>query len=112
MYVSTSDLLNGITQLYGGTVDLKDGTGTFKDKTTNLNSDVSKQIDDVLSKLTGDNSAPVSFISSKNTNVKSVQFVLKTDAIAVHSTAAPAASVAKTLTPWQRFLKLFGLYKG
>ena len=52
---------------------------------------------------------PVSFVSEKNTNVESVQFVMQTDAIEVEETDEAAAAQEEKLSFWQKLLRLFGL---
>ena len=108
LYTGTTDLSKGVSELYGGTNKLKDGTSKFKKKTAHLDTDVTDQINDLVSKISGDTSIPISFVSSENTKVQSVQFVIKTSAIEVHKAAEPADKTAATLTLWQKFLALFG----
>lgn len=109
LYSGTTDLMDGSSKLYGGTVDLKNGTGDFKEKTSNIDAQVSDQIDEVMSKLTGDQSKPVSFVSNENTEVQSVQFVIKTNDIEVQKMISHKEKTTKTLTVWQKILNLFGL---
>ena len=49
--------------------------------------------------------------SNKNTEVKAVQFVIKTAAIEKQEIAVDTVDIAKKLNFWQKLLKLFGLYK-
>lgn len=83
----TGTLNSGVSELYDATQQLCDGATTLADGTNTMNKEVSgidteidDKIDEVLDSLQG-NGEVVSFTSDKNTNVKSVQFVLKTDAI-------------------------------
>lgn len=48
-----------------------------------------------------------SFVSDKNTNVKSVQFVIKTDAIEISEAEEQESNQEEKLTFWQKLLKLF-----
>lgn len=106
-----------------GAGELKNGTGELKSETSKIDADKVKdetlkkaqsQIDDkiknIKSGLLGSDEKTVSFISDKNTDVKAVQFVIKTDGI-----KKPAVEAKPTAEPqlnfWQKFLKLFGLYK-
>ena len=52
----------------------------------------------------------VSFISDKNKDVASVQFVIKTGAVEIPEPDAPVEKPAENLNFWQRLLRLFGLY--
>lgn len=83
----TGTLNSGVSELYDATQQLCDGATTLADGAKTMNAEVSgmdteidDKIDEVLDSLQG-NSEVVSFASDKNTNVTSVQFVLKTDAI-------------------------------
>lgn len=83
----TGTLNSGASKLYDATKQLRDGATTLAEGTNTMNEEVSgmhTEIDDkiseVLDSLQG-NGEVVSFTSNKNTNVTSVQFVLKTDAI-------------------------------
>ncbi|BCN29177.1 coiled-coil domain-containing protein [Anaeromicropila herbilytica] len=109
LYESTNDLTAGVSALYNGSNDLADGTGKFKDKTANMDSEVNDQIDSVLSELKGDGSKTVSFSSGKNNEVKSVQFVLKTQQIEKKEVVKSTEKKEKKLNVWQKFLNLFGL---
>ena len=51
-----------------------------------------------------------SFVSEKNTEIESVQFVIKTDAISVNDAPQEEETVQETLTFWQKLLRLFGMY--
>lgn len=74
-------LSNGLNQLYNGAVKLNDGTTTLKNKTSNLDTTIEDKINKMLENIKGENKEITSFTSDKNTNVKSVQFVIKSDAI-------------------------------
>ena len=107
LYSGTSDLLTGVSTLYDGTGDLTDGTGTFKEKTSNLDSEVNEQINSVLSEVKGDDSEAVSFVSEQNANVKSVQFVIKTQQIERKEVVTTTQTNDEKLSIWEKFLNLF-----
>jgi putative membrane protein len=107
LYDGTNSLVDGVGKLYNGSVDLKDGSGELKDKTSNMESDVNTQIDDVLSKVNGDQSDVVSFTSEKNINIKSVQFVLKTQAIEKEEVTVVAEKTTEKLNIWEKIIGLF-----
>lgn len=104
------ELHDGTIELYDGTVELTDGTFEFRDKTANLDKDLKDKINDAISDMLGGDFEIVSFVSDKNTNVESVQFVIKTDGIGVENTTAIEPVVEQPLTFWQKLLRLFGLY--
>ena len=61
--------------------ELKDGTSKFHEKTSDMDEQVSDKIDDMISSISGSDDEVVSFVSDKNTNVDSVQFIIKTAAV-------------------------------
>ena len=68
-------------KLATGAAQLKSGTSQFRQKTSGLDAQVSDVVDEMVSSVTGRDVAVKSFVSSKNTEIESVQFVLKTKAI-------------------------------
>ncbi len=139
LYSGTGELLSGIVELYNGTGSLKDGTGTLDDgvaellfgiaqlsdgvgelkegtstmraETKGMDTEVADQIDGLVETVTGGDFAAVSFVSEKNTNVQSVQFVMKTNGIQKEEASEGMPEAQKKLTAWQKFLNLFGLYR-
>lgn len=103
--------LNGkMGELADGAQTLCDGTGTFVQQTDGLDGKVDEQIQDVLSSLTGGDEV-TSFVSEKNTNVDSVQFVIKTAAIEKVEAPVTEEAPAAKQSFWQKLLRLFGLGK-
>ena len=78
---NTSALNNGAQNLTDGVNKLADGTQTFYDKTGNIDDQILDGIDDAINGFSGKDYKVKSFVSSKNKNVKSVQFVMKTEGI-------------------------------
>ena len=64
-----------------GLITYTDGAKQLYSSTSDMDSQVQEQIDSILSSLGGGSETAASFVSDKNTDVKSVQFVIKTDAI-------------------------------
>ena len=75
-----------------------------------MDSKIEEQIDELLDTFTGGSSDIASFVSEKNTNIKSVQFVIKTDGIHMQETEDVLSEDTKTLSVWEKLLNLFGLY--
>lgn len=95
------DYADGMRKLHSGTTKLRNQTATLPD-------DVQTKIDDLASEYSGDDFTPVSFVSSKNTNVALVQFVLKCDGIeSPESISTGDKSDTKQETFWDRFSLLF-----
>lgn len=103
----TVDLYDGTSDLYDGTVELQDGTKEFYDKTYDMDTQVREQIDDMLAEISGSDAPVVSFVSDKNENVNSVQFVIKTAAIEKEE----VAEVVAEETPTGFFQKLLALFR-
>lgn len=64
----------------------------------------------MISSVSGTDFELTSFVSEKNTNVESVQFVIKTAAIAQDAPGETVPVVEEKLNFWQKLLRLFGLY--
>ena len=92
-------------ELYGGTDALADGTQQLSDGTS--------QIPEKLGEMmgSGEEFTPHSFLSDKNENVKSVQFVFSTEAISLPEPEEPEAEPEEEKTGiellFQRFIDLF-----
>ena len=108
--LSVGELNDAVKELYGGTTELSDGTSEFVDKTSDIDTQISDEIDSMTSSISGGDGETVSFISDKNTNVDSVQFVIKTAAIEKAKTTVSDTVEEAPLTFWQKLLRLFGLY--
>ena len=85
---SYQKLHNGIGELANGTVQFESGVGALHNGTTELHESTSdlpeqmtEEIDEMISEYDKSDFEAVSFVSDKNENVNSVQFVLKTDSI-------------------------------
>lgn len=102
------ELSDGTLELYDGTVTLSDGTFEFRDKTATIDTDIIDIIKEKIDEIMGGNLTPVSFVSEKNTNVTSVQFVMKTPDIEELEIVTVKPEKTEKLTFWQRFLALFG----
>ncbi len=101
-----AELADGIARLYDGTSELKDGTGELRSETNGMDTEIENTIDELLDSFTGSGDA-VSFVSEKNINVKSVQFVMQTDAIQL-TEVEEVTQPEEELSFWQKLLNLFG----
>ena len=109
LYSACAELGTAIRELRDGLSSYKDGTGTLRNETSDMDSEIADKIDEMLDTISGGGDPVVSFVSDKNTNVSSVQFVLKTEAIRVPETDGAAPEETQELTFWQKLLHLFGL---
>lgn len=106
-----AELLSGIAQLYDGAGELKDGTSTMREETAGMDTEITDKIDELIETVTGGDFEVTSFVSDKNTNVQSVQFVIKTDGVQTEEVSEVMEEAPKKLSAWQKFLNLFGLYR-
>ena len=89
--------------------ELKSGTAEFKNATSDISSQISTEIDSMLADALGSETELTSFVSEKNTNIQSVQFVMQTEAVEVAEPTVAAPIAEEKLNFWQKLLKLFGL---
>lgn len=105
-----AELLAGIAQLYDGSNELKDGTLAMREETSGMDTQITEKIDELLESITGGNMELESFSSGQNTQVESVQFVIKTPHIQVEEVTETLIEETESLNFWQKLLRLFGLY--
>ena len=108
--LSVDELSDAVGELYDGTGELTDGTTEFVDKTSDMDTQISDEIDSMTASLSGGDGDAESFVSEKNTNVNTVQFVIKTAAIEKAETTTDNTVESAPLTFWQKLLRLVGLY--
>ena len=111
LYQAGAQMNTAIGQLRDGLADYKKGTAALRSGTAGVGSDVGGQISGLLDSISGGGEKVVSFVSDKDTNVSSVQFVLKTGAIEAPKTESGTAAPSAQLTFWQKLLQLFGWSK-
>lgn len=101
------ELYHGITALDDGSRKLQNGTDEFYTKTADADTQVKNKMDDMIEEISGGNEPVVSFVSDKNTNVKSVQFVIKTSAIEKEETEPATVTTTEKKNFWQKLVELF-----
>lgn len=105
--VGTSQLASGVNQLGSGSSKLNDGTNKLNKETSKLPKTIDEKIDEITSKYTNDDFKAVSFASENNTNIESVQFAIRTDAIKIKEVETKEEVKAEKTTIWDKFLNLF-----
>ena len=113
-----SDMLNqtaktlelAATDLKNGLDEYAKGVDTLNTGTKDLSTEIQKGIDDMVRDIFGNSDETRSYVSDKNTDVTSVQFVFKTEAITDDKAEGTPDVPEEDLNFWQRLLKLFGLY--
>lgn len=106
---SVGKLDSAVKELFGGTTKLKEGTDEFVDEASDMSGKVDEEIDTMLESITREDTERSSFVSEKNVNVKSVQFVIKTEAIEIEEAEEVMEEETEKLSFWQKLLNLFGL---
>ncbi|MDR0863204.1 MAG: hypothetical protein LBN30_10625 [Oscillospiraceae bacterium] len=109
-----SAVSDGVAEVAGGIAEVTDGLAELADGAKKLDDETSKlpeRIDEEIAKLTdgmsGEAAQPVSFADARNTNVASVQFVLRTSAVTAPTPPAPPITAAESETFWDRLWALF-----
>ncbi len=105
-----SEIKVNTDKLYDGTTELAKGTKEFVNKTSGIDTEISDEVNDMVSSISKSDEQVVSFVSDKNTNVTSVQFVIKTSAIEKVTSNSSETEETVNLTFIQKLLRLFNLY--
>ena len=107
LYSGTKALADGLFTLYEATGTLSDGTTELVDKTADMDDEIQDQIDDLLDSISGGDTEITSFVSSKNTDVHSVQFVMNTEAIELPDETEAVAVEQEETGFLQKLVNLF-----
>ncbi|MGN0529211.1 MAG: hypothetical protein ACI4IE_08765 [Eubacterium sp.] len=107
LYSGVNQYTQGSVSLYNGTVDLKKGTSKFYSEASGADKKIDDKIEDMIDSISGGDSETQSFVSDKNTNVKSLQFVIKTDPIEEEEKEENDDSGQQKQTFWDKILALF-----
>lgn len=105
------ELYDGVEQLCAGASEKSEGSGEFYEETADMDTQVEEEIDGILSTIEGNQTETVSYVSGKNTNVESVQFVIKTAGIELPEVTEKDVVEEKPASFWQKFIRLFGIGK-
>ena len=103
----SASLYTGILSMDQGSKSLQEGTNEFYEQTADVDEQVQNQIDDMLDEISGGDDPVVSFASEKNTNISSLQFVIKTSAIEKAELEETNAKTAESKSFWQKLVDLF-----
>ncbi len=104
---SVSLLNDSAGKLADGSAELKKGTAEFAEEADQFSEDADKEISEMLDLVNGEDSGTVSFTSDKNTNVRSLQFVIKTAAIEKAEAESNTAETDSSKSLWEKFIDLF-----
>ncbi len=74
-----------------------------------MDSEIAGIFDDITDEIFGGDFETVSFVSEQNTQVNSVQFVIKLPGVEAKEAKEPEAVPEQKLSFWQKLLRLFKL---
>lgn len=100
-------LAEGTKEIYGGAKELSNGANTLNENTKDLPQQIASIGEDLISEYDKSDFKPVSFISSENKNVTSVQFVMQTGKIEKEQAPTQPAETEPETTFWTRLMDLF-----
>ncbi|MFG6115620.1 YhgE/Pip domain-containing protein [Halobacillus sp. MO56] len=100
-------LTNGTDELENGAGELHNGTAELAQQTADLPDQLQKEIDEMINQYDKSDFDPVSFVSSKNEKVDTVQFVIKTESIKKEEEEKEEPKQEEDKSFWDRFLGLF-----
>lgn len=108
VYEGSLSLTQGTNEMYIATKQLVEGSGEFKNETRDIDTMVNDSIEDVINEITANDYEVHSFISSYNTNVESVQFVIKTSSIKQEEIEMIEEETNQP-SVWDKILEFFGI---
>lgn len=103
-----NSLSSGAGDLASGAGELADGTGSLYTEIQAMPDTVSEEIDKMIAEYSKSDFEPISFTSSKNTDVTLVQFVMATEPIVAPEKIEPEPEQEEG-SFWDRLLALFGI---
>ncbi|WP_368505267.1 YhgE/Pip domain-containing protein [Alkalihalophilus sp. As8PL] len=107
LHSGMSGLTGGTTELENGAGELHNGTNQLYEATSNIPEHMQEEVDRMISEFDKSDFEAVSFVSDKNENVNSVQFVIKTEGIKIEEQEEVIEEVEEEKTFWSRLLDLF-----
>ena len=106
--VSSIEALNSAyANIDNGINEISSGTSQMNSETENLDSNVENKIDEVLDGFENSNYQVISFVSEQNTNMNSVQFVIKTEGIKIKEEQKIEQEDKKEQSFVEKFVNLF-----
>lgn len=107
LYKGSSELTSGTTELLSGSEQMQEGTQKMQHETQNVDTQINSTVEDIIKEYTKTDFEVKSFVSSDNTKVKAVQFVLQTEGISKPEEKQQEQTQEENLSFWDRFMNLF-----
>jgi putative membrane protein len=101
------ELDNGVAQLADGARELHDGTGELANQTADLPEQMKDGIDEMIAEYDKSDFEAQSFVSDKNEQIGTVQFVITTKALNKEESDEEEQEKEEEKGIWERFLDLF-----
>lgn len=106
---SSDDMAENIRDVADAAVELKEDSDSFKTDADDMDNSLDRELDKALKEFSAEEYEPISFVSEKNTNVRLVQFQMRTPGIEAHR--EPEIETAEEQPGfWKRLLGLFGIH--
>ena len=102
----TAELYSGAAALSSGSSELSDGTQEFYDELSETSDEAMDVLDELLDMISGDAKVS-SFVSSKNTNVEAVQFVITSTAVEIEEEETEEETEEDDSNFWDKLSALF-----
>lgn len=107
LYDGTVDLYDGVISLCDGAQEMASGTGEFQQEVPAMKETLEDKIDTLMASLGGEEGDVESFVSPKNTQVDSVQFVIQTSSIEREEPDPQPQQSQASPTFWEKLTDLF-----
>jgi putative membrane protein len=107
MHNGIEDLSNGTSKLEDGVSQLNDGTSELYESTSDLPDQMKEEVDQMMAEYDKSDFEAVSFVSPKNEQVNSVQFVFKTESIKQEEPEETEKANEEPKGFWARLKELF-----
>ncbi|WP_176330301.1 YhgE/Pip domain-containing protein [Oceanobacillus rekensis] len=101
------ELSDGTNSLRNGASELHSGTTELQESTSDLPGQIEAEADAMMKDYDKSGFEPVSFVSSKNKKVNTVQFVLQTEGIEIEETESTEEIQEEEKGFWDRLIDLF-----
>lgn len=103
----TKALSDGLSRLSRGSAEIASGADTLAGQTNDLPDRLTSETETLMGAYNNDDFKPRSFFSEKNGSISLVQFVLRTDAIALPEVSPADETEPEPDTFWTRLMALF-----
>ncbi len=107
------EMAKGSRDFAGGVRAYRNGTAALKEQTANMDVLLEERLEQTIQDMLrqyGGTGEIASFVSARNTQMESVQFVIKTEGVSLPASPEEPNPPQEQLSFWQKLLRLFGIY--